>query len=126
MQRPALGTDGDRLIEPAVLEPEIVEQTQRLAGEPTQLVMMAFSLQLADDDQRDDHFVLGEPRTGPGVGQQHGCIENVSPDGGIGHVALLEPARSRTNISADTAAPGPGPALSSRVDRYRPDSRACR
>ena len=51
---------------------------------------MAFSLQLADDDQRDDHFVLGKPRTGPWVGQQHGRVENVGANGGIGHVALLE------------------------------------
>ena len=126
VQRAALGANGNRLIQPTVLEAEIVEQSQCLAGEPAQLVMMAFSLQFADDNQRDDHFVLGEPSTGPWVRQQYGRVEHVGPGGGIGHVALLEPARPRTNLSADTAAPGPGPALSSRVDRYRPDSRACR
>ena len=35
VQRPALSTNGNRLIEPSVLESEIVEQAQRLPGEPT-------------------------------------------------------------------------------------------
>ena len=113
VQRTALRPNGNRLIQPAVLEPQIVEQPQRLPGEPAQLVVVALGLQLADDHQRDHHFVLGEPGARPGIGQQHGGVEHIGPDGRISHVALLErAARPRTNFSADTAVPGPGPVLS--------------
>ncbi len=112
VQRAALRPNGNRLIEAPVLEPEVVEQAQRLAGEPAQLVMVPFGLEFADHHQRNHHFVFGEPAAGPGIGQQYGRVEHVSPD--FGHVALLErgkPARTRTGVSAGTAAPGPGPVL---------------
>src|SRR5258708_37654949 len=95
-----------------MLEPQIVEQSQRLSGEPAQLTVAAFSLQFADHHQRDHHLVFGEPTTCPRVGQQHGSVDHVGPD--FGHVALLErdePARLRASMSAGTATPGPGPVL---------------
>ena len=68
MQGATLGADRDRLIEPAVFEPEIVEESQRLAGEPAEFMVVAFGLEFADDHQRNDHLVFGEPRTRPGIG----------------------------------------------------------
>ena len=112
MQRAALRPNGNRLIQPSVLEPQIVEHPQCLPGEPAQLMMMPLGFQFADDHQRDHDFVLGKPRGRPRIGQQHGGVEHIGPDGRISHVALLEPARPRTNLSADTAVPGPGPVLS--------------
>ncbi len=67
MQRTALCPNGNRLIQPSVLQPEVVEKTQRLTGEPAQFMVMAFSLQFADHHQRDHYLVLGEPVTRPGV-----------------------------------------------------------
>jgi hypothetical protein len=56
------------LIKPAVFEAQIIEESQRLAGEPAQFVVVAFGLEFADDHQRNDHLVFGEPRTRPGIG----------------------------------------------------------
>ena len=70
VQRPALRPNGNRLIQSTVLETQIVEQPQRLAGEPAQFVVMPFGFEFADDDQRNDHLVFGEPRTRPRVGEQ--------------------------------------------------------
>jgi hypothetical protein len=90
VKRTALRPNGNRLIEPPVLEPQIVEQPQCLPSEPAKLMMMPLGFQFADDHQRDHHFVLGKPCTCPGIGQQHRGVEHVGPDGRISHVALLE------------------------------------
>jgi hypothetical protein len=91
LERTALRANRNRLIQPSVVQPQIVEHPQRLPGEPAQLVVMAFGLQLTDDYQRNDDFMLGESGAGPGVGQQHGGVEHISPNGRISHVALLGP-----------------------------------
>ena len=44
MQSAALGANRDGLIETAVLEAQVVEESQRLAGEPAQFVVMALGL----------------------------------------------------------------------------------
>jgi hypothetical protein len=53
--------------------------------------------------------VFGEPGTGPGIGQQYGGVEHISPNGRISHVALLGPRGPARTPSADAAVPGPGP-----------------
>src|SRR5262249_10294530 len=35
-----------------------------------------------------------KPRAGPGIGQQHGGVEHIGPDGSFGHLALLEAAQA--------------------------------
>ena len=70
VQRPAFCPNGNRLIQSTVLKTEIIEQPQRLAGEPAQLMMMPFGFEFADDDQRNDHLVFSEPRTRPRIGKQ--------------------------------------------------------
>ena len=77
---PPCVANGNGLIQPSVLEPKIVEQAQRLTGEPAQLVVVAFGLQFADHHQRDHHLVFGEPAARPRVGQQHGGVEHVGPE----------------------------------------------
>ena len=81
VQRSALCPNGNGLIQPPVLEPQIVEQTQRLAGEPAELMVMAFGFQLTDHHQRNHHFMFGEAGTGPRIGQQHGGVEHIRPFG---------------------------------------------
>ena len=90
MQRAALRPNGNRLIQPTVLEPQVVEHPQRLPREPAKLMVMPLGLQFADDHQRDHHFMLGKPCACPGIGQQHGGVEHIGPDGSFGHLALLE------------------------------------
>ncbi len=68
--------DRQRLIQPAVREPEVIEQVQRLAREPAELGMVALGLELGDDDDRKDNLVLGEPGHGRRVGQQDAGVED--------------------------------------------------
>ena len=85
VQRTALRTNGYRLIQPAVLQAEVVEEPQRLAGEPAELVVVALGLQLADHHQRNDDFVLGEPGKRPRIGEKYGGVENIRPRVRFGH-----------------------------------------
>ena len=68
--------DRDRLVEPAVDDPQVVEQPQRLPREPAELGVVALALELAHDDERQDDVVLGEARHRPRVGQQDGGVEH--------------------------------------------------
>ena len=68
VQGAALSTDRQRLVETTVFQSQIIEEPQRLTGEPTQLVMVPLGFQFADHHQRNDHLMFGEPRTRPGVG----------------------------------------------------------
>ena len=85
------------LVEPAVLDPQVVEQPQRLAGEVPEFGMTAFRLELGHDDDRDDDLVLVEPQQGARIRQEDGGVEDVGASGaGIvarsGHVGLLKRA----------------------------------
>ena len=73
-QRAALVVDRQRHVEPAVLDPQIVELAKGLPREPAQLGMVPLALQLGDDHQREHHVVLGEAAQGSGVGQQNGSV----------------------------------------------------
>ena len=124
---PPGGADRDGAVEAAVLQAQVVEHAQSLTGEPAELVMVAFTLEFADDDQRKHHVVLGEPGHGPRVGQQHGGVQNVGPDsrlaadpaeGGLQSREAPTPARhphklTRSDRSVlacqSTRGPGAGP-----------------
>ena len=56
----AVLADRHRLVEPAVDDPQLVEQPQRGAGEVAELGVVPLALQLGDDDDREDHLVLVE------------------------------------------------------------------
>ena len=122
----------DRLVETAVLEAQVVEQPQRLPGEPAQFVMVPFGLEFADHDERNHHLVFGEPHDCPGIGQQHRGIEHIGPAIShgtlLGHPCSCDPTRTHP---VDTQRPQDrGRSLvvskSCRNDVDRPDSRAFR
>ena len=79
--RAAVVVDRQRQVQPTVLDPQVVEDPQRLPGEHADLRMVALALQLGDDHQRQDHLVLGEPENRPRVGQQHRGVQDVGPAG---------------------------------------------
>src|SRR5882757_4670379 len=81
--RSALVTDRQVGIQPAELDPQVIQMPEGLTGEITQFGMMTLGLQFGDDDDGDDHAVLGEPADRSRVGEQ---------DAGVQHVA--EPAAS--------------------------------
>jgi hypothetical protein len=73
-----------------MLDPQIVEQAERLPGEPAELGMVPFALQLADDDQRQYHLVLAEPRERSGIGEQHGRVEDEGSTAAIGISSIMQ------------------------------------
>ena len=92
LKRSTLCPNRNGLIEATVLEAKVVEQPQRLPGEPAQLMMVALGFQFADHHERYHHFVFGEPVARPRIGQQDRGVEHVSPTVGrqrLGHGALL-------------------------------------
>ncbi len=97
VQRTALCPNRNGLIEPSMLDAEIVEQAQRLAGEPAQLVVVALGLQLTDHYQRNNHFMFGEAGAGPRIGQQHRRVEHVGPDGVLGNRCRISHERSSSS-----------------------------
>ena len=75
----SLIVDRHRPDEAAVVEPQLVEDAQRCAGEMSQFWMVAFALQLGDDDDRHHHVMLGEVEQGTRIRQQHRCVDDVGP-----------------------------------------------
>ncbi len=88
-QRAALVVDGQRLVQPAVLDPQVVQDPQRVAGEPAELGVVPLALQLGDHHQRQDHLVLGETQDRPRVGQQHRGVDHIGTYGPRGRCGLL-------------------------------------
>jgi len=75
-QRAAV-TDGDREVEPFVLDPEVVEVAQRLPREVPQLGVVALALELADDDDGDDDSMFRETEDGLRIGEEDGRVEHI-------------------------------------------------
>src|ERR1700677_3439591 len=109
---PAQCTDRDFVVQSSVLDAQVIEVTQGLAGEIAQFGMMPLAFQLGDDDDREDYLVLIKPSDGSRVGEQDTGVEYVcTATLGIDHADSLnaEPqpgAEQDTNVSD-----GPGVAL---------------
>ena len=67
LQGAALVADRQRDVESAVLEPQVVEQSQCLTCKPSKLVVVTFALEFADDNQRQDDVVFSESCDCPGI-----------------------------------------------------------
>lgn len=93
-QRPAQIPEGDRGIQPAVPDPEVVQQAQGLPGEVPELRMVPFGLQFRDHDDREHDFVLVEAGHGVRIGQQDAGVENIGAP--VGHAALCAGHHGRT------------------------------
>ena len=112
-QRAADLTDRERSIQGSVLDPQVVEETQRGAGEVAEFGMVPLRLQLGDDDDRDDDLMLVEPRHCGRVGQKDAGVENVGAWGCWGfhrHEGLLggprAPCASPQSVVLATGAVG--------------------
>jgi hypothetical protein len=66
------------------------EEAQGLTGEVAQLGVLPLALELADDDDGQDHVVLGEPEERLGVGEEHRRVEHVRA---LGHRRRGHPPR---------------------------------
>ena len=75
-QGPAHVTHRHRLVQPAVLDPQVVEQPQRLPGEVPELRMGTLALELGDDHDRHHHLVLLEAQQRERIGEQHAGVED--------------------------------------------------
>ena len=64
-------------VQPAVLDAQVIEVAQGLAGEVAQFGMVPLGFQLGDDDDRQDYLVLIEAGDGRRVGEQDAGVEYV-------------------------------------------------
>src|SRR5580658_10450699 len=77
LDRAAEGADRELLVQPAVLDAQVIEVTQGLAGEVAQFGMVTLGLQLGDDDDRQDYLVLVKASDSSRVGEQDAGVEYV-------------------------------------------------
>jgi len=77
MQRAAVLTHRNGRVQPPVRHPQVVEDPQRLPGEPAQFRVVALVLQLADHHQWEHHVGVAEAQQRTRVGQQDGRVEDV-------------------------------------------------
>ncbi len=68
------------LVQAAVHDPQVVEQAQALAGEVSQFRVVALAFKFGDDDERQNHLVLGEAQERAGVGEKDGGVEDEGAD----------------------------------------------
>ena len=78
-EHPALVTDRDRRVQPAVREPQLVQHPQGRPGEEPEFGVMALAFQLGDHHQRQHHVVFGEAGDRPRVGKQDRRVDDVGP-----------------------------------------------
>ena len=127
----ALVTDRDRLVEPAVGDPQLVEHAQGGAGEVAQLRVVPLPLELGDDHDGQHHLVLIEASERPRIGEQHAGVEDVRAGlprrvclGGRLAGRGLEWARSP--LADRRVHSSPGPELSCRRTGREPEGRSAR
>lgn len=75
-ERAALA-DLDREVQTPVLDPEVVQVTERLAGEVADLGVVPLALELADDHDGQHDRVLRESEECLRIAQQHRRVEHV-------------------------------------------------
>ncbi len=81
----ALVTDRQVGVQPAEFDPQVIQVPEGLAGEITQFGVMTLGLQLGDDDDGQDHAVLGEPADRGRVGEQDAGVQHVAEPAASGH-----------------------------------------
>src|ERR1700729_1848747 len=74
----ALVTDRQVGIQPAEFYPQVIQVPEGLTGEIAQFGVMTLGLQLGDDDDGQDHAVLGEPADRGRVGEQDAGVQHVA------------------------------------------------
>ena len=67
----ATRTDGDRDVESAMRDAQLVEVAERLPREIANLWIVSLGLKFVDHDERHDHGVLGEANERARVCEQH-------------------------------------------------------
>src|SRR5216683_1519683 len=120
-------------VQPAVLDAQVIEVTQGLAGEVAQFGMVPFGFQLGDDDDRQDHLVLIEASDGCRVSEQDAGVEYIrTATLGIDHADSPgrqgRPGAKTGHRRVGSAGPGPQRAvpalLSSRLRAKREAQRS--
>ena len=102
-------TDREFRVQPAVLDAQVVEVAQGLAGEVAQFGVMPLGFQLGDDDDRQDYLVLIETSDSSRVGEQDTGVEYIrTATLGIDHADSLD-AEPQPGAGQDTnVSDGPG------------------
>src|SRR5580693_1963182 len=111
-------------IQAPMLDPEVIEVPEGLAGEIPQLRMVTLRFQLGDDDNRQHHVMLIESRERCGVCEQDARVEDVGTVHRVGHAyspgRRLLPALRTGHAASPVYAQG----QTCRLDRGCPPERA--
>src|SRR6516165_7352775 len=112
LDRAAEHADRQLRVQPAVLDAQVIEVAQGLAGEVAEFGMVTLGFQLGDDDDRQDYPVLIEASDGGRVGEQDAGVEYIrTATFGFDHADSLD-ARYEPGAGQDTdVSDGPGLAL---------------
>ena len=70
-------TDGDGHVESFVLDPKVIEESKSLTSEVADFRVIAFLLQLGDDDHGQNDLVFGESENRARIAEQNGCVEHI-------------------------------------------------
>ena len=99
VQRAAVVADRHRRVEPAVGHPQVVEDPQRLPGEPAELGVVALVLELPDHDERENHVGIAEAHQRARVGEQDGGVEDERAASGHESAPVGRTARPRSKVA---------------------------
>ena len=99
VQRPAVVPDRHRRVEPPVRDPQVVEDAQRLPGEPAEFGVVALVLQFSDDDEREHHVGFTEAQQRTRVGEQDRSVEDERTASGHESTPVGRAARPRSKVA---------------------------
>ena len=78
---------------------QVVQQPQRLPGEPAELGVVPLALQLGDHDERQHHVVVVEAHERPRVGEQDRGVEHERAASGHDSAPVGRTARPRSKVA---------------------------
>jgi hypothetical protein len=99
VQRAAVLADLHRCVQPPVRDPQVVEDAQRLPGEPAEFGVVALVLELSDHDEREHHVGVTEAQQRTRVGQQDGGVEDERTASGHESTPVGRTARPRSKVA---------------------------
>ena len=96
---PPSSPTGTGRVQPAVGDPQVVEDAQRLPGEPAQFGVVALVLQFPDHDEREHHVGVAEAQQRTGVGEQDRGVEDERTASGHESTPVGRTAHPRSKVA---------------------------
>src|ERR1700712_5477370 len=94
VQRATVVTDRDGRVQSSVFNAQIVQQSQGLPSEPTQLRVVTLAFQFSDDHQWEHHVVISETGDGSGIREQYRRVDDERAADAFGGGCLVKAHRT--------------------------------